>query len=76
MPNEETLEWRLAQIERGDTINRLTTIESKVSALQEMPDTLDSIRSWLFGVLGGLIVALILLVMDLAIGYHPNVPTH
>jgi hypothetical protein len=54
---------------------RMATLETKVEALEKIPEQLSSIHTWLIGVAGGLIVALALLVMELAIGYHPSPPS-
>jgi hypothetical protein len=71
VPTDNLLEYRVLQLEDADLENRVTKLET---SLGSVPDQLSSIRGWLMTVLGGIIVALALLVMDLSIGYHPAPP--
>lgn len=71
---EGTHEWRLKQLEDADTDTRMTRIETELVELRKVPEKLATINRWLAGIAAGLIIALGLLVMDLAIGYHPNPP--
>lgn len=69
MPPGETYDWRLQQLEAVDAGDRLTMLEAQVKSLEDLGPKMDSIKTWLVGILGGLIVSLILLALNLAISH-------
>lgn len=72
-PSEDTIEWRLKQLEDVDTETRLTRIETEMKTFREVDEKVDSVRSWIMGIAGGIIVALVLLIVELSSGRHVSV---
>lgn len=70
MGNGNLIRWRLTQLEEVNIAERLTAMEEKVKTIDDLHKSMESIRAWLSKIVGGLILALILLVINLAMaGY-------
>ncbi len=67
------VDWRLDQLEEMRAADRLTAMEAEVAALKKafevLGEKIDSLRGWLMKIMGGLVVALILLVINLLIKF-------
>lgn len=68
--NGNLIRWRLTQLEEVNVADRLTALEASVKTIDDLHHKMDGIRAWLSKIVGGLILALILLVINLAMaGY-------
>lgn len=72
--SHQTHEWRIHTLEQDRCGDRLTAIETEMTGIRTIPGKLDAIKLWLIGLMGGLVVALLLLVLDLATGHKTSIP--
>jgi hypothetical protein len=62
----QLIRWRLNQIERLNLGDRLKALEENAKDIEGIKTAVEGIRSWLLRIVGGLVLALILLVINLA----------
>lgn len=79
MPTDP-VEFRLTQLEDIDADSRLATVETQLreyrNEVTDLKAGVDGMRKWLQGIAGGILVALVLLVLELAAGFRISVSPH
>jgi hypothetical protein len=63
--SDQLMRWRLNQIEKLDIGTRLAALEENAKTIKSIKESMEGIRSWLMKIVGGLILALILLIINL-----------